>query len=97
MEKSNEKLLKIGLIICLFIICITIIGNMERIKTTKGNEVSNFYLKNAVLLIKSPNAVNAIVWEFRGYDTLGEELVLITATISCIGVLITIKAKKEKR
>jgi len=96
MEKSNEKVLKIGLIICLFIICITIVGSIEKIKTSKGNEVSKFYLKNAVLLIKSPNVVNAIVWEFRGYDTLGEELVLITATISCIGVLITIKMKKEK-
>ncbi len=31
--------------------------------------------------IGSPNTVNAIVWGFRGYDTLGEELVLFAAAM----------------
>ncbi len=95
-EIERESLKKAVLIISLIIISLTIFMSMYYMKGSKGNEVSKFYLKNAILLIKSPNTVNAIVWEFRGYDTLGEELVLITATMSCIGVLITLFSIKKK-
>ena len=33
------------------------------------------------------NAVGAIVWDYRGYDTLGETLVLFTAVIIVLAVL----------
>ncbi len=54
--------------------------------TNKG-DVAKFYLRNSLDKVTSANAVNAIIWEFRGYDTLGEELVLITASLSVFVLL----------
>lgn len=57
-------------------------------------EVSLFYLDNALELTGSANAVNAIVWDFRGYDTLGEETVLFTAAL---GVFLVLRKKLPHR
>lgn len=39
------------------------------------------YLEKGLEETGSANIVNAIVWDFRGYDTLGEEAVLFTAAM----------------
>jgi hypothetical protein len=41
------------------------------------------------------NDVTSIVFDFRGYDTMGESFILITAVAGCIVILST--SKKEKK
>ena len=50
--------------------------------------VSTFYLKDASKTIKTANVVTAIVWGYRGYDTLGEETILFTATVAVVALMI---------
>lgn len=50
-------------------------------------QVPDYYLVNGMDKTGSANIVNSIVWDFRGYDTLGEEVVLFTATLGIIALL----------
>ncbi len=43
----------------------------------------------------SVNDVTSIVFDFRGYDTMGEAFILITAVAGSIVILYTKKEKKE--
>jgi multicomponent Na+:H+ antiporter subunit B len=53
--------------------------------------VAEYYLQSGVFHTGSANIVNAIVWDFRGYDTLGEETVLFTAAM---GVFLVVRRKE---
>ncbi len=59
---------------------------------THNPDVKQYYLKNALEKTGSANVVNAIVWDFRAYDTLGEETVLFTAVIA---VFLIVHKKNE--
>ena len=48
-------------------------------------------LKNA----RAVNDVTSIVFDFRGYDTMGEAFILITAVAGTMVILFTKKEKKE--
>lgn len=52
--------------------------------------VAPWYLKNTPPLIDVPNVITAVLASFRGYDTLGEVFVVLTAGI---GVLFLLGAK----
>ncbi len=54
--------------------------------------VAPWYLQNTPELIDIPNVVTAVLASFRGYDTLGEVFVVLTA---CIGVLFVLGARPE--
>lgn len=47
----------------------------------------SFYLENTVPLAKGANAVNAVVVDFRGFDTLLEITVLLIAALGVLGLL----------
>lgn len=53
--------------------------------------VADYYLQNVATETGSANLVNGIVWDFRGYDTMGEEIVIFTAAM---GVFLVIRRKK---
>jgi multisubunit Na+/H+ antiporter MnhB subunit len=46
-----------------------------------GRKISSFYIEEGWTLLKAANTVTSVVWDFRGYDTLGEESVLFCAAI----------------
>ena len=54
--------------------------------------VAPWYLENTPELIDIPNVVTAVLASFRGYDTLGEVFVVLTA---CIGVLFVLGTSKD--
>lgn len=54
--------------------------------------VSPWYLANTPELVDVPNVVTAVLASFRGYDTLGEVFVILTAGI---GVLFLLSAKRR--
>ena len=43
------------------------------------------------------NDVTSIVFDFRGYDTMGEAFILITAVAGSVVILYTKKQKKEEK
>jgi len=51
-------------------------------------EVSSHYLANTVSDTGALSTVGAVVWSYRGYDTLGEITILLTAVT---GILILLK------
>ncbi|MDI6826182.1 MAG: hypothetical protein QMD36_03240 [Candidatus Aenigmarchaeota archaeon] len=50
--------------------------------------VAVFYLKDAPSSIKTANVVTSVVWEYRGYDTLGEQTVLFAAAVAVVAIMI---------
>ncbi len=48
---------------------------------------SAYYIKNAYKDAKTPNMVTVILADYRGYDTLGEETVILTAGLICYLIL----------
>lgn len=46
--------------------------------------VSEYYLYNALPETGALNVVAAVIWTYRGYDTLGEATVLFTAVLSTL-------------
>ena len=50
----------------------------------RNSQVPLYYIDHAFEETGSANVVNSIVWDFRGYDTLGEETVLFAATVGIV-------------
>lgn len=50
--------------------------------------VSPYYLENALKDTRTPNVVTAVLADYRGYDTLGETVVIFAAGLACILVLL---------
>lgn len=56
-----------------------------------SRHVAWYYIENGAYETGSASLVNAIVWDFRGYDTMGEETVLFTAAL---GVFLIMRRKQ---
>ncbi len=46
-----------------------------------GKEIASFFITEGWKELAATNTVTTIVWEFRGYDTLGEETILFTSAM----------------
>jgi multicomponent Na+:H+ antiporter subunit B len=55
--------------------------------------MARFYIEGAAQKTGSANLVTGVVFDFRGYDTMGEAVVLVTAVI---GVLTILRLKGKK-
>lgn len=60
--------------------------SMAALPSTYGG-ISNIIVKNTIQKTGAINAVTAIVFDFRGYDTLGESFVLFTAVAGSAVIL----------
>ncbi len=57
-------------------------------KEPDGSEsASNYYIVNAYQHAHTPNMVTVILADYRGYDTMGEETVILTAGLCCFLIL----------
>jgi len=52
-----------------------------------NTHVSPVYIEESVEDTHTPNIVTAVLADYRGYDTLGETVVIFTAGLACILVL----------
>ncbi|MFO7839185.1 MAG: Na(+)/H(+) antiporter subunit B [Desulfosalsimonadaceae bacterium] len=55
--------------------------------TPASEHVSDYYIKNAVKDTAVPNLVTAVLADYRGYDTLFETAVILTAGFACFFLL----------
>ena len=55
-----------------------------------------FFLRETMRLAQGSNAVNTVLIDFRGFDTLGEITVLLVATLGCLGLFMRYKRTPEE-
>jgi multicomponent Na+:H+ antiporter subunit B len=61
---------------------------VNRDRSPAGTQnASSYYIHNAYIDMHTPNMVTAILADYRGYDTLGEETVILTAGLICFMLL----------
>jgi multicomponent Na+:H+ antiporter subunit B len=67
---------------------------VNRDRSPSGTQnASSYYIRNAYKDTHTPNMVTAILADYRSYDTLGEETVILTAGLICF--LLLRKKRKE--
>ncbi len=49
--------------------------------------VSPYYIENSLSDMETPNLVTTVVTDYRGYDTMGETVVIMTAGLACLLIL----------
>lgn len=59
--------------------------------------IGQLFLRDTVPLAEGTNAVNTILVDFRGLDTLGEVAVLLIAILGAVGLLMRYKRTAEER
>ena len=64
---------------------------LPRFGTWGSRDIARYYIEHGAYETGSASLVNAIVWDFRGYDTMGEETVLFTAAL---GVFLIMRRKQ---
>ncbi|MCD6193039.1 MAG: hypothetical protein B5M54_07145 [Candidatus Aminicenantes bacterium 4484_214] len=69
--------------------------NREKSPANSPNAAA-YYIRHAYHDTHSPNMVTAILADYRGYDTLGEETVILTAGLICFLLLRRERKKKKK-
>ena len=61
---------------------------VNRDKSPSGTQnASSYYVRNAYKDTHTPNMVTAVLADYRSYDTLGEETVIMTAGLICFLLL----------
>jgi multicomponent Na+:H+ antiporter subunit B len=58
-----------------------------------NTHVSPDYIEDSVHDTHTPNIVTSVLADYRGYDTLGETVVIFTAGLACL--LILMKSKND--
>lgn len=78
-----------------FSLCILVIFSLIAVVLTSpyfadwdDKEAGEYYLENSASQTGSANSVASIVWDYRGFDTLGEETVLFTAAVGVLTIII---------
>lgn len=78
----------VGATVTVFILVVTVRPHPDHI----GQD----FLEKTVPLAEGSNAVNTILVDFRGFDTLGEITVLVVAMLGCLGLLMRYKRSREE-
>jgi hypothetical protein len=68
--------------------------NPTQYDTTDADGVADIMVKENLDKTRSQNAVTAIVFDYRGYDTMGESFILLTAISGSMAILRAATRKK---
>ncbi len=52
-----------------------------------NTHVSPYYIEHTMEETDTPNIVTSVLADYRGYDTLGETTVILTAGLACVLIL----------
>jgi multisubunit Na+/H+ antiporter MnhB subunit len=61
-------------------------GNLG-VEAPSYNDTVRYYLENAARETGSVNIISAVITDYRGFDTLGETIVLFIAVVAVTSVL----------
>lgn len=85
------------LILFLLLVIFTFIGFKIGLKPEVFGDASQIIIDETIKETGAINSVTATVFDFRGYDTLGEAIVLFTAICGVAAVLRPEKKAKEEK
>lgn len=86
----------LGLFLVLFVYAEGDLPGHGEIRAPAGMHVSPRYIEESVRDTKTPNIVTAVLADYRGYDTLGETVVIFTAGLALLLILPRGKARKVR-
>jgi len=61
----------------------------------KYTDMDNYFITHAQILSAANNVVTSIVFDFRGFDTLGEATVLFAAVLGVFSVLRRLRREEK--
>ena len=74
------------------------IAPMNRQESIVGSKnAASYYIQNSYKDAHTPNMVTVTLADYRGYDTLGEETVIMTAGLVCFLILRKKRLKNDKK
>ncbi len=85
-----KKIVALIIVIMLGCILTVVVSDMPTFGSDDdpaNNRVADHYIKKSHHQVESSNMVNAIVVDYRGYDTLIETVVLFSISISVMALL----------
>lgn len=85
------------LILFLLLVIFTFLGFKMGLKPEVFGDASQIIINETIKETGAINSVTATVFDFRGYDTLGESIVLFTAICGVVAVLRSEKKAKEDK
>ena len=85
------------LILFLLLVIFTFLGFKMGLKPEVFGDASQIIINETMTETGAINTVTATVFDFRGYDTLGESIVLFTAICGVAAVLRVSKKAEEER
>jgi len=87
----------IGLIVLLVVIAFVVSGMLLFIHPFgyPPSDMDDYIIENAQEETGSNNVVTSVVFDYRGFDTLGEATILFTAVTGVLLLLRTVKRKEE--
>jgi multisubunit Na+/H+ antiporter MnhB subunit len=83
-------ILLLGILLYFFIVSIQSLDVLGK----SSLRMAHSYIEGAAQKTGSANLVTGVVFDFRGYDTMGEAVVLVTAVLGVLTIL-RIKGKKK--
>ncbi|MFP4177257.1 MAG: hydrogen gas-evolving membrane-bound hydrogenase subunit E [Acholeplasmataceae bacterium] len=87
-----------ALFILLFLILVISVMAMPTTPTTRApsyNDQVEYFIDHGRDETGASNAIAAILTDYRGFDTLGETIVLFTSIVAVASVLRTVKSRKK--
>jgi multisubunit Na+/H+ antiporter MnhB subunit len=95
-----KKILTTSMFLLLFLVLayniLMMPGNLG-VNAPSYNDTVIYYLENAVNETGAVNLISAIITDYRGFDTLGETIVLFIAVVTVTSVLKPQKKRVLKR
>jgi multisubunit Na+/H+ antiporter MnhB subunit len=87
----------IGLIVLIVVIAFLVSGMLLSIHPFgyPPSDMDDYIIENAQEETGSNNVVTAVVFDYRGFDTLGEATILFTAVTGVLLLLRTVKRREE--
>jgi multisubunit Na+/H+ antiporter MnhB subunit len=87
----------IGLIVLLIVVAFLVSGMLPLIHPFgyPPSDMDDYIIENAQEETGSNNVVASVVFDYRGFDTLGEATILFTAVTGVLLLLRTVKRKEE--
>lgn len=82
----------------LFLILVISVVNMPTMSSTDApayNDQVEYFIDHSQDETGASNMIAAILTDYRGFDTLGETIVLFTSIVAVASVLRTVKKKKR--
>ena len=93
----RRKLPALVLVVLTGAVLLYAVPDMPRIADAAAQRhVAEYYLQNTPYEVGVPNVVTAVLASYRGFDTLGELLVIFTAGIGVIGVFAAGRCRRER-